>query len=59
MVPNITTNFFMYTNPELDHSWMSQCAGFSVLRQSVNDSNTAEVGVHNVSARPFLPRHPP
>ena len=51
MVSANSTQFFMYTNPELDHSWMSQCAGFDVLRHSVNDSNTAEVGVHNVLHR--------
>ena len=40
--------FYMYSTPALDHSWMRQCPGFAVLRHSVNDSNTAEVGVHKV-----------
>ena len=45
--------FYMYTQRALDHSWLRQCSGFAVLRHSVNDSNTAEVGVHKV-----LHRHP-
>ena len=40
--------FYMYTGPHLDHSWLRHCKGFATLRYSVNDSNTAEVGVHKV-----------
>ena len=43
----------MYSGPALDHSWLRHCPGFNVLRNSVNDSNTAEVGVYKV-----LRRHP-
>ena len=45
--------FYMYTDPALDHSWMRHCKGFTALRHSVNDTNTAEVGVHKL-----LHRHP-
>ena len=40
--------FYMYSHPALDHAWLRHCSGFSTLRHSVNDSNTAEVGVHKV-----------
>ena len=45
--------FFMYTGRALDHSWLRACPAFAPLRHSVNDSNTAEVGVHKL-----LRRHP-
>lgn len=45
--------FYMYSSAALDHSWMRRCTGFAALRHSVNDTNTAEVGVHKV-----LHRHP-
>ena len=45
--------FYMYDDPSLDHSWLRSCERFTILRHSVNDSNTAEVGVHKV-----LRRHP-
>ena len=40
--------FYLYTHPSLDFSWLSSCDRYAVLRNSVNDSNTAEVGVRNV-----------
>ena len=40
--------FYMYSTPELDHAWLRHCLGYDKLRNSVNDSNTAEVGVHKV-----------
>ena len=51
--------FFMYNHPALDHSWMRHCPGFNVLRHSVNDTNTAEVGVHKVLHRHALRTHDP
>ena len=45
------TAFYMYTHPALDHSWLRNCEGFAALRHSVNDSNTAEVGVHRLLRR--------
>ena len=53
IMPNITVPFYMYTHPALDHSWLRSCEGFGTLRHSVNDSNTAEVGVHRL-----LRQHP-
>ena len=43
-------SFYIYTDPALEHSWLRHCDKFAVLRHSVNDSNTAEVGVHKVCA---------
>lgn len=43
--------FYIYNTPDLDHSWLRTCERFAVLRHSVNDSNTAEVGVHKVLHR--------
>ena len=40
--------FYMYEHPALDHSWLHSCDRFEPLRLSVNDSNTAEVGVAQV-----------
>ena len=40
--------FYMYEHPALDHSWLRRCDRFEPLRLSVNDSNTAEVGVAQV-----------
>ena len=45
--------FYIHTSSALDHSWLRICEKFAILRHSVNDSNTAEVGVHKV-----LHRHP-
>ena len=45
--------FYMYEHPALDHSWLRHCPGFAELRHSVNDTNTAEAGVHKL-----LRRHP-
>ena len=44
--------FYMYGEPQLDHSWLRYCKRFATLRHSVNDSNTAEVGVHKARAVP-------
>ena len=51
--------FYLYTTPALDHSWLSSCERYAVLRNSVNDSNTAEVGVHNVLQRHAMRTHDP
>ena len=60
MAANATLpRFYMYPMPELDHSWLRHCSGFEKLRLSVNDSNTAEVGVHKVRAHVRYERFPP
>jgi hypothetical protein len=53
------TAFYMYTHPALDHSWLRNCEGFAALRHSVNDSNTAEVGVHRLLRRQSARQHGP
>ena len=43
-------NFFMYTEPELDHSWLERCNGFDALLHSTVAEKLAEVGMHRLLA---------
>ena len=50
---------FMYTEPELDHSWLMSCAGFDELSLSVASEKLAEVGLRRQMAHHPMRVHNP
>ena len=49
----------MYTEPELDHSWLMSCAGFDELSLSVASEKLAEVGLRRQMAHHPMRVHNP
>ena len=43
--------FYMYSDPTLDHHWLSNCSGYHEVRNGVRMQNTAEVGAAKVLRR--------